>query len=269
MTEEFVEFVKKTLIEKIRDSGEEIFIRVMYRKPINDKSTQGEIAEFIRTIERVASAVAGDEKAKEITRILESRLQGTKSSSSMSSTTKNVPSGVLSKEIEEFFKKFELPTETDISDYIKYLTLKYGINEKKIENDIMERAKANVRNAIITNRLKEEINGFLTGYPQPKPSDINDFINFIHLSKLNYPEDKLMQLIEKERLYRKFHGTLEVNEPTELSQFISSVKRTTDKDAIGKLMKKQGLIYLIKDDSGVSYKALTEIVDIISPAEKE
>ncbi len=76
-------------------------------------------------------------------------------------------------------------------------------------------------------------------------------------------------MIEKERLYRKFHGQKEVTEATEIDKFINFVKTTGDKDSVGKLMKKQGLGYLIEDESGVSYKALAEIVDLISQEDKE
>lgn len=79
----------------------------------------------------------------------------------------------------------------------------------------------------------------------------------------------MREQIERERLYRKFHGPRDSVETSELNQFINLVKTSDNREAVGKLMQKQGLSYLIKDEEGVSDKSLSELVDLITPDEND
>ncbi len=45
------------------------------------------------------------------------------------------------------------------------------------------------------------------------------------------------------------------------------MRSSTDKDALIKLLQKEGFGYLIKDEKGVSDKYLTEFIQIFNPGE--
>lgn len=78
-----------------------------------------------------------------------------------------------------------------------------------------------------------------------------------------------MELIEKERLYLKFHGERHIaEEASELDQFIDIFKRH-DKNDISSAMQKQEISYLIKDEGGVSDELLSEFVDLMKPNEND
>ncbi|KCZ72591.1 hypothetical protein ANME2D_01020 [Candidatus Methanoperedens nitroreducens] len=264
MADMFAEFAKKTLIENLGATGEDLFLRVMAKKPVDEKSSLDEISEFIMTIERVGLVVSDKDKVNEVDLILRNRLKEVANSMSERENIHN-----LSAEIEKFLKEHDLPSDKDILDYAKYLALKYKGNAERIERDITERVKTNIKSTVIRERISEEIKGFLTRYPQPEKTDIDDFINYIRLLKLGYSEDELREQIERERLYRKFHGPRDSVETSELNQFINLVKTSDNREAVGKLMQKQGLSYLIKDEEGVSDKSLSELVDLITPDEND
>jgi len=178
-------------------------------------------------------------------------------------------SGEIDKEINTFLERNILPTENDITDYAKYLSMKYGGNTKSVEKDLIERVKAHVMNSIGKKKINEELTVFLTRYPQPTQSDIDDFIYYMRLLKLNFQDDELREQMEKGRLHIKFHGTQEHEKPSELDQFIDFVKISKDKETVGKAMYKQGLSYFIKDESGVSDKSLSELIELIAPREND
>ncbi len=264
MTNLFAEFARKTLIEKLGVSGEDLYSRVNARKPVEGALDRDEILDFIKTVENVIVAISGQDTANEIGIILRNKVQEIERSD-----IERKKSDTRSNEIEEFLGKHVLPRETDILDYAKYLTLKYGINSTQIEKELFNKAKSQIIRTITVKRIKEEIDGFLERYPQPEKRDIIDFVNYIRLSRINYPEKKLREDVEKERLYRKFYGQQEALEPTVLDQFINSVKAGKDKKDIERLMQRHGVSYLIKTEEGFSEKLLSEIIELIVPGKNE
>ncbi|MDP2841502.1 MAG: hypothetical protein Q8O17_04420, partial [Candidatus Methanoperedens sp.] len=138
-----------------------------------------------------------------------------------------------------------------------------------LEKDIVEKVKQHVREGIMKNILSGEISKFLERYPQPEKSDVDDFIKYMGLLKLNLDENLMREELEKERLYRKFHEPTAASEKSELSEFITFVKSNNDKESVGKLMQTQGLSYLIKDEKGVSDESLTEFMEIVTPSESD
>jgi hypothetical protein len=175
----------------------------------------------------------------------------------------------VTSEIEAFLQKNTLPAEKDVNDYTKYLTLKYGGNTKTVEKEIIEKIKSHIKETISRNKIKEEINEFLTRYQQPTKTDIDDFINFIRLSKLVFRIDELRDEIEKERLYRKFHGPQDTVTKSEINELVDLLRNTNDKDTLKKNLQNQELSYLIKDESGVSDKSLSDFVKIMTPTQED
>jgi len=181
----------------------------------------------------------------------------------------NVLSSEMEKEIDTFLTKNTLPTERDVADYTKYLTLKYGGIANNVEKEIIEKIKIHIKKTISHKRIKEEINDLLIRFHEPTKNDIDDFINYIRLSKLAFQEDELRDEIEKERLYRKFHGPQDTEKPSEINELVNLIKNTNNNDALSKRLRKQELSYLIKDESGISDKSVSEFVNLMTPTEED
>jgi hypothetical protein len=103
----------------------------------------------------------------------------------------------LDKEINTFLTTHSLPNEADISDYTKYLTMKYGGNTRALKKDIVEKVKQHVRDGIMKNILYGEISKFLERYPQPEKSDVDDFIKYMGLLKLNLDENNSIEMLKQ------------------------------------------------------------------------
>ncbi|VVB89899.1 Uncharacterised protein [uncultured archaeon] len=264
--EEFIDYCTQTLEVNFGQLSGEIINKVNGKKNLNDKPGVSDLKDFIDLIELNISVLSGKHKATEICNALRTK--------AVELTGKQkVPDGPIGKDIDKeinaFLAKNTLPTESDITDYAKYLTIKYGGNAKKVQKDIIEKVKTQVRTGISRKKINEEINNFLLRYPQPAQKDVDDLVNYIRLLKLSFQEDEVREMIEKERLFKKFHGDQELAEqPSELDEFIDIIK-TRDKKDISKTMQKEEISYLIKDDSGVSNELLSEFVGLMTPAEND
>ncbi len=222
-----------------------------------------QLVPFVDQLEKILGPRVGPAIAKKTrSKILE--LTGMNKSQEQKSQEIVLNSGI-DKEIHEFLQKNTLPTENDITDYAKYLSLTYGGDAKSVEKDLIDKVRFHVRNSISKRKTDEELGMFLTSYPQPTKTDIDDFIGYLHLLKLNVQEEELRNQIETQRLLLKFHGTHEEASP-EIGRFMDFVKVSGDKKTVGEAMKKQGLTYLIKDDSGDSDKSLSEFIELIKPS---
>lgn len=240
--------------------------KVKTKKNLDDRSNITDFKEFIDLIEINISVLAGKNKANEIGNRLRSKVIDIVD---MQNKPEPAINSDMASEIETFLKKNSLPAESDVVDYTKYLTLKYGGRANKVEKEIIDKIKGHIKETISQNKIKEEINEFLTRFQQPTKNDIDDFINFIRLSKLVYREDELRDEIEKERLYRKFHGPADTVITSEINELVNLLKNTDDKDALKKNLKKQELSYLIKDESGVSDKSLSDFVKVMTPTQED
>ena len=267
VADEFINHCSKTLEVNFGQLSGELINRVKAKKNLADSPNISDFKEFIDIIELNISVLCGKNKASDICNSLRTRAV------EMTAVQKKEPeSGInsdIEKEINIFLTKNSLPTEGDITDYAKYLAIKYGGNAKKVQKNIIEKVKNHVKIVVARKKVNEEIGNFLTRYPQPGQRDVDDFINYLHLLKLNFQEDETREMIEKERLHRKFHGEQSaVEETPQLDQFIDIVK-TKDKKDLQKAMQKQEISYLIKDESGVSNEMLSDFVELTKPNEND
>ncbi len=138
--------------------------------------------------------------------------------------------------------------------------IKSGCN---VNNDVR------VKNRISGNRINDEINEFLTRFQKPTKKDIDDFIKYIQLSKLVIKEDELRDEIEKERLYRKFHGPQDAIKTSEINELVNLLKDTDSKDIPNRKSRKQDLTYLIRDEPEVPDESVSEMVELMIPSEKD
>ncbi len=263
---EFEKYCIQTLEIHFGQLAGGIVTRIKTKKSLNDKSNTSDFKEFIDIIETNICILAGKHKANEIGNTLRSKaldLEGKQKKSG------NVLSSDMEKEIDTFLAKNTLPTERDVADYTKYLTLKYGGIAKNVEKEIIEKIKIHIKKTISHKRIKEEINDLLLRFHEPTKNDIDDFINYIRLSKLVFQEDELRDEIEKERLYRKFHSPQNTEKPSEINELVNLIKNTNNNDALSKRLRKQELSYLIKDESGISDKSVSEFVNLMTPTEED
>ena len=265
--EEFNEYCSQTLEVNFGHLSNEILNKIKSKKSLNDKSNASDLKEFIDLIEVNVALFSGKHKAQEISNILRN-----KASEAAEVPVQKPPefqiSADIDKEINLFLSNSSLPTDADITDYAKYLTMKYGGNAKSLEKDLIDKVKLHVKAGIGRKMVKSEIYKFLARYQQPDKNDMDDFVKYINFLKLGISETEVREQIEKERLYRKFHEPQDIGS-SELEQFINVVKTSNDKDAIAKLMQKQGLSYLIKDETGVSDQSLSEFVELMAPNEND
>lgn len=264
--EEFTNYCTQTLEVNFGTLASEIINNVKAKKNLDDRSNISDFKEFIDSIELNISALAGKNRATNICNSLRSKAVEITGSQRPQETLINSD---IDKEISAFLAKNSLPTESDITDYSKYLAMKYGGNAKKVEKEIIEKVKTHVKLGVSRKKISEEVGNFLSRYPQPTQKDIEDFKSYISLLKLSFKDDELLELIEKERLYLKFHGEGHmIEDSSELDQFIDIFKRH-DKNDISSAMQKQEISYLIKDEGGVSDELLSEFVDIMKPNEND
>src|SRR3989304_154823 len=264
MTNIFAEFARKTLIEHLGVSGKDLFLKVNSRKSIEEIYDKDEILKIIKTMENIIIAINSKGTAEEIGHILRNKIIELDKFD-----TERKKENLLIKEAEEFFLKNELPSENEIRYHAKYLALKNGININEIENKITDRAKSHIKKIISAKRIKVEICGFLDRFPKPEKADIIDFVNYIRLSRIIYPETQLKEDIENERILRKFNRIQELVEPSLIDQFMSFINENRDREVIKKYMEKEGNIYLIKEGESVSETLLSELIDLIVISENE
>ncbi len=270
VAEEFIKCCTASLEANFGQLSHEIINKIKIKKNITDTSSINDLKDFIDLIEVNIGVFSGKHKAAEICNAIKAK--AIPKSVGMTEKAKEVEKAIsadLDKEINVFLSTHSLPTEADISDYTKFLTMKYGGNVKTLEKDIIEKVKQHVRSGIRKSILSAEIFKFLARFPSPEKSDVDDFVKYMNLMKLNLDENQMRDELEKERLYRKFHEPSAAPEASELDQFITSVKGNADKESVGKLMHTQGLSYLIKDEKGESDESLTEFMEIVAPSESD
>ncbi|MCE8429298.1 MAG: hypothetical protein J5U19_13020 [Candidatus Methanoperedens sp.] len=246
IAEEFMNYCIQVLEADFGQLSGNIVKGVRVKKNLTEKSEMIDFQKFIDMMEVNISVFSGKYKAAEICN--KSRAKAIELMEKQKII--EIPmSADIEWEMNAFLAKNSLPTEGDVTDYAKYLALKYKGNSKTVEKGLIENIRNYVKMAISSKKINEEISNFLDRFPHPFEKDVSDFINYIRLEKLIFQEDYVKEAIEKERLYRKFHGEqLPEETATELDQFIDIIK-TKDKRDISKTMKQHEISYLIKDDT--------------------
>ncbi len=303
--DEFLEYCNQILNANIGYRSKRIIDKVRSKKKLNEKSNLGDFEEFINQIELDVSVISGKNNAVNICSAIRSkaielniskqamdifnalRIESSELSISeflkkinvtdvctfrtnaMEITENQIPiKFTINKKIEEFLKKHILPNENIINGFATNLAFKFCEDIKRIKKDIIEKIKFSVKNTLIRKAIRNETINFVELYPQPAQTDIEDFVKHIRLSRLNIQEDELRQQILDEILYRKFYKSQDIVEPAELAQFLDIIKTYDNKKDIKKEMQRQGIIYLIEDESGVSDKLLDEYIEPITLVER-
>jgi hypothetical protein len=175
----------------------------------------------------------------------------------------------INDKIEEFLTKNNLPLESEITRIATYLAMKFKGDTKRIKKDIIEKIKVHIKNEIVLKKIKKEINNFLTRYPQPSQTEIDEFVTYANIFRLNLRDEEIKHLIEKEKLHRKFSESQHIEEISELDNLINIIKTHNDRKDILKEIQKKELSYLVKDDSKISDKLLNELIELLTPIERK
>lgn len=254
-TDEFIKYCAQILKANFGQSSSGIIYKVKSKKNLNDTSDISDFNKFIDLIELSINELAEKNKVIDICDAFR-----TKAIELMREPKCPEVSIIreINRDINTFLMKNTLLTEGDINGYAKYLTLKYGGFAKKVEKDFNKKIKILVKSAINRKKIKEEVNRFLTKYPQPTQTDVDEFIYYICLLKMKFQEDELRQQIEKERIFRRFHEPKNVEEIPEIDQFVEFIKTPDEKKDIIKAIQKQEVGYIINHESGISDELLSE-----------
>ena len=265
MTTGFFDFTKNILIEKLGKTGEDLFTRVLAKKPIDEKSSNKEFTEFVETLENIVPLISDEKKAEEICLALRNILNDTSRTNSYASN--EIPDNV-SNEIDDFLKKHDFPSDSDIQDLVRYLKLKYSVNSKKIHEEITNRIMFGLNDSVTIDRIQTEIGFFLDRFPKPEKTDVDDFVYYLHILKLRFREDEIRQQIEKERLHRKFHGPEDDQVGSSIDNLANFVKNS-EKEEMQNIMKKEKISYLLKDEGDISDISHEDLNELIKPNEKD
>lgn len=299
--DEFMEYCTRILDANIGKRSKRIVNKARSMKDLNDRSDIHDYEEFIHLIELNIGVISGKNNAVNICNDIRSKaielnlnrqamdiynsLKTETSELSITEFLRNIyikdifafrtktmgindghkPLGSsMANKIDDFLIKHLLPTENAVNKYATYLAYKSCEDIKKIKNDIIERVKARVKKELTRKAIMIEIENLFKKYPNPTQADINDFVKHIHLLDLKIQEDELRQQILHEMLYNKFNKPRDIGgESSELAQFLDIIKTYDDKKDISKEMQRQGIIYLIEDESGVSEKSLDEFIKLV------
>ncbi|HEY9247393.1 MAG TPA: hypothetical protein VIO11_11145 [Candidatus Methanoperedens sp.] len=255
-SDDFVKYCFQTLNIYFGQLSEGIIDRVRSRKSLDRNSNISDFEEFIDLIEANIGLLSGKGKARDICDILRTRALAISEINNIMRTSVN---SEVDKEIKIFLAKNPRPDDADITDYAKHISTKYGGIAGEFEKHFIEKTRLYARDNLSGKIIKEEIDRFLTRFPQPMRTDVDDFINYIRLLKLVFREDELRESIEKERLFRKFHEAQKVMD----AQDASLRKKQPDKKNIGKSMQKSQAVTNENDEVLKDFKKLA------TPSEKD
>lgn len=174
-------------------------------------------------------------------------------------------SDAIDREIYSFVLRNELlPDEMSIAVFTGELHAKYHIEGAVIDKNIIQKVRANVRKGIIRRQVHDELKLFLARFPEPTQADLDDFISLVHLAKIDFSADEVMELMEKERLFSKFHGSHE-EVASKLDHFVNDIKNCRDMKMLSDMLKESGHSYLVRDESGISDALLSELITLLVP----
>lgn len=298
--DEFMEYCTRILDANIGKRSKRIVNKARSIKDLNDRSDIHDYEEFIHMIELNISVISGKNNAVNICNDIRSKAielnfnrQAMDIYNSLKTETTELsiteflrkinikdiyafrtkamgvadgqkPLGSsMANKIDDFLIKHLLPTENAVNKYATFLAYKSCEDIKKIKIDIIEKIKIQVKKELTRKAIMIEIKNLFKKYPNPTQTDIDDFVKHIHLLDLKIQEDELRQQILHEMLYNKFNKPRDIGESSELAQFLDIIKTYDDKKDISKEMQRQGIIYLIEDESGVSEKSLDEIIKLV------
>lgn len=187
--------LKEHLERNAGDTGIKIFQTSAEKLNLGDNPSHDQIKKLTKEIEKNLVLFFGSARTKEILGRLE--LEAGQEELELESELKQA--------IENLFTTKGIPCESDLMGISGYIVTKgYEGDEKKVLDILKQLSKEKILLALNDNIIRYEIQRFIDKYPSFKTEDIENFIKYMKDKKLEVNQDALLDMIEKERLYRKF-----------------------------------------------------------------
>ncbi len=218
-----LEMLKINLEKNAGDTGVKIFKTSVARLKIKEPPSDEELIKLSFEIEKKLKLVFGNLKGKEILDKLEQN----------SGQIQPNYESELKMALENQFRTRGIPGESGFREIIRSLV---SNGFKGDENKAIEMLKRLTRNKVIQALnyviVRYEIQCFIEKYPSYTQEEFGNFINYLRNKKLESNEEIIINLIEKERLCRKFNdNTLEDTWHEKISkQYIGLFNSTNNSD---------------------------------------
>ncbi len=196
MSNHSVKRIKEILERNFGDVGVQMLETSLKILKIHEKPSQAEIQKLTSDIEEKLVKLYGAEKSKEFIDQLNKEIameeKGLKSE--------------LKVVMDDFFTTKGIPGESDIIDQVKNLVSNgYEADENRIYDTLKQLSRERIISALNDSVINNEIKSFLDKFQSYTQSDLEDFINYMKkITKLNVNEAAVKDMVEMERLYRKF-----------------------------------------------------------------
>lgn len=177
------------------DTGIKIFQTSVEKLKIGDNPSQDQIKNLTKEIEKNLVLFFGSARTKEMLGKLE--LEAGQEEQELDSELRGA--------LENIFNTKGIPIESDLLGISGYIVTKgYEGDEKKVLDILKQLSREKVLLALNDNIIRYEVQRFIDKYPSFKMEDMENFIKYIKDQKLEVNRDALLDMVEKERLYRKF-----------------------------------------------------------------
>ena len=197
MADYSLERIKKLLEKNFGNIGVEIFQTSLSTLKISKNSPPDEIQKLKSELEEKLTRLFGANEAREFFNELDEEI--TREEKALKSE--------LRIEVDKFFMNKGIPGESDINEQAKDLILKgLNVDESKVTETMRQLSKEKIISALNESIINSEIRSFLDKFQSYTDGDIEDFINYLKkISRLNANDSTVKDMIETERLYRKFN----------------------------------------------------------------
>ncbi len=187
--------LKEHLEKNAGDTGIKIFQTSAAELKIGEQPTPEQMHKFIKELEHNMILFFGSTRTKEILDKLEKE----------TCEDEELLESEIKQALETLFTKKGIPSESELLEISRYIVTK-GCNweENKAFEILKQLSKKKVLAALNDSIIRYEIQRFVDKYPSFTTAEIGNFINYVKDKKIEMSTDVLMDMIEKERLYRKF-----------------------------------------------------------------
>ncbi len=218
-----LELLKDNLEKNAGETGAKIFRTSVARLKIKDPPTNEELTKLSFEIEKKLKIVFGNVRGKEILDKLEQS-----SGQIQANYELDMKLG-----LEHQFRTRGIPGESNLREIIRSIVSKgFKGDENKATEILRHLSKNTILLALNYCMTRYEIQCFIEKYPSYTQVEFVNFINYLKNKKLESNEETIINLIEKERLCRKFNdNTLEDTWQEKISkQYIGLFNSTNNSD---------------------------------------
>lgn len=187
--------LREHLEKNAGETGFKIFQTSAARLRIGVEPSPEQINKLTKEIEKNLILFFGNTRTKEILEKLEQE----------SIEAEALFKSDINQALETLFTTKGIPSESDLMEISRYILTKgYDEDEKIAVDTLKQLSKEKVLSALNESIVRYEVQRFIDKYPSFKTADIGNFIDYIKNKKLETDSEIIINMIERERLYRKF-----------------------------------------------------------------